>query len=75
MARLPRVSGQEMLQFLRREGFTVVRIRGSHHFLNRGHVDTVIPVHGSRTLKTGTLRTILRDIDLTPAEFEQRLKA
>jgi predicted RNA binding protein YcfA (HicA-like mRNA interferase family) len=36
-------------------------------------VDTVVPVHGNRLLKTGTLRKILRDIDMTPAEFADRL--
>jgi predicted RNA binding protein YcfA (HicA-like mRNA interferase family) len=63
-----------MLRFLEREGFSVLRIRGSHHFLNRGDIDTVVPVHGNRPLKTGTLRKILRDIDMTPAEFADRLK-
>ncbi len=74
MAKLPRASGKEMLRFLEREGFSVLRIRGSHHFLNRGDTDTVVPVHGNRPLKTGTLRKILRDIDMTPAEFTDRLK-
>ena len=63
-----------MLRFLEHEGFSLLRIRGSHHFLNRGDIDTVVPVHGNRPLKTGTLRKILRDIDVTPAEFADRLK-
>ncbi len=74
MAKLPRASGKEMLRFLEREGFSLLRIRGSHHFLNRRGTDTVVPVHGNRPLKTGTLRKILRDIDMTPAEFADRLK-
>jgi len=74
VAKLPRVSGKDMARFLEREGFSVLRIRGSHRFLNRGDTDTVVPVHGNRSLKIGTLRKILRDIDLTPAEFEQRFK-
>jgi predicted RNA binding protein YcfA (HicA-like mRNA interferase family) len=64
-----------MLRFLQREGFSVVRIRGSHHFLNRGGTDTIVPVHGNRSLKTGTLRKILRDIHLTPPEFAERFNA
>ena len=74
MAKLPRVSGRELLRFLEREGFSVLRVRGSHHFLNRGYTDTVVPVHGNRPIKTGTLRKILREIDITPAEFADRLK-
>jgi predicted RNA binding protein YcfA (HicA-like mRNA interferase family) len=60
-----------MVRFLQRQGFAVLRIRGSHHVLNRGDVYTTVPVHGNRSLKIGTLRKILRDIDMTPAEFEQ----
>jgi len=71
MARLPRPSGKEMLRFLQQRGFTIVRIRGSHHFLEgQGH-RTSVPVHGNRPLKIGTLRSILRDIEMSPAEFEQ----
>ena len=32
---------------------------------------TSVPVHGNQTLKIGTLRSILRDIDMAPAEFER----
>lgn len=72
MAKLPRISGKDLLRFLQREGFTVVRVRGSHNVLTRGETDTVVPVHGNRTLAIGTLRKILRDIDMTVDEFEER---
>ncbi len=71
MARLPRPSGKDMVDFLQRQGFTVVRVRGSHHVVQRGDVYTTVPVHGNRSLKTGTLRKILRDIDLSPTDFAQ----
>jgi len=70
---MPRISGREMMQFLQRRGFSVVRIRGSHHVMTSGSVQTSVPVHGNQSLKTGTLRKILRDVDLTPAEFEALL--
>ena len=73
MARLPHLSGKEMIRFLEKQGFTVVRVRGSHHFLERGNQRTSVPVHGNRNLKIGTLRSILRDIGLSPAEFEKLL--
>jgi len=44
MTRLPRVTGQKLLVALRKAGFEVIRIKGSHHFLR--HPDgrsTVIP--------------------------------
>lgn len=58
-----------MVRFLESLGFTMVRIRGSHHVLARGNTHTTIPVHGNQTLRIGTLRGILRDIELSPAEF------
>lgn len=75
MARLPRLTGREMVRFLEREGFEIVRIRGSHHFMQRDELRTSVPVHPGRNLKVGTLRSILRDIEMTPTDFAERLKA
>ena len=71
MAKLLRVSGKEMVDFLRRQGFAVIRVRGSHHYLERGDQRTSVPVHANRPLKIGTLRSILRDVGLTPTEFAE----
>ncbi|MDO8649209.1 MAG: type II toxin-antitoxin system HicA family toxin [Candidatus Peregrinibacteria bacterium] len=59
-----------MVRFLEKQGFRLVRTRGSHHFLERTPYRTSVPVHGNRSLKTGTLRSILRDTNMSPAEFE-----
>jgi predicted RNA binding protein YcfA (HicA-like mRNA interferase family) len=69
--RLPRPTGEEMVRFLERQGFRVIRIRGAHHFLDSGERRTCVPVHGHRTLKIGTLKGILRDIGMSPTEFER----
>jgi len=74
VAKLPRITGREMVRFLEREGFAIVRIRGSHHFMQREELRTSIPVHGKQNMKVGTLRSILRDIQMTPTEFEEKLK-
>jgi predicted RNA binding protein YcfA (HicA-like mRNA interferase family) len=63
-----------MIHFLEREGFSVIRVRGSHHFLQRGVLHTCVPVHGNSVLKIGTLRSILRDIQMSPTEFEQKYR-
>jgi predicted RNA binding protein YcfA (HicA-like mRNA interferase family) len=60
-----------MVRFLERQGFRVIRVRGAHHFMERGDRRTSVPVHGHRTLKIGTLRGILRDIGMSPTEFER----
>ncbi|HEY7248508.1 MAG TPA: type II toxin-antitoxin system HicA family toxin [Xanthobacteraceae bacterium] len=70
--RLPVVNGRQVLRALAKAGFVVDRIVGSHHVLvhPRGPQRTVtVPVHASRDLKQGTLRSIIRQAGLTVAEF------
>ncbi|HEX5432249.1 MAG TPA: type II toxin-antitoxin system HicA family toxin [Bryobacteraceae bacterium] len=57
------------------QGFTVLRIHGSHHVLAKKTLRTTVPVHGNQILRIGTLRGILRDIDLSPSEFTGLWKA
>ena len=70
MTRLPRVTAREIIAALRRAGFGVAKIKGSHHFLR--HPDgrgTVVPVHAGETIGPGLLAAILRDCELTREEF------
>jgi predicted RNA binding protein YcfA (HicA-like mRNA interferase family) len=67
--KLPRPTGGEMVRFLQSQGFTVVRIHGSHHVLQRGTSHTTVPVHRGQNLRMGTLRGILRDVELSPLQF------
>jgi predicted RNA binding protein YcfA (HicA-like mRNA interferase family) len=61
-----------MVRFLESQGFRVVRVRGSHHILVKGDLRTTVPVHGAQSLRMGTLRGILRDIEMGPGEFASR---
>lgn len=66
MSRFPSITGVELIKALSKVGFSVVRIKGSHHRLE--HADgrkTTVPVHGKETLGPGILLKILRDLDLT----------
>lgn len=70
MARHPKLRGRELIAALKPAGFTVARIKGSHHFLK--HSDgraTVIPVHAGETIGPGLYNKILRDVDLTNEEL------
>jgi predicted RNA binding protein YcfA (HicA-like mRNA interferase family) len=69
MGKLPRPTGREMLKFLESQGFSCVRITGSHHIMEKDFLHVSIPVHGSETMKIGTFRSILRAIEMTPEEF------
>ena len=65
MSQFPSVTGSELIKALSKSGFSVVRIKGSHHRIE--HADgrkTTIPVHGKETLGPGILLKILRDIDM-----------
>ncbi|MBI3595566.1 MAG: type II toxin-antitoxin system HicA family toxin [Nitrospirae bacterium] len=74
MTKLPRVTGREVLAALRKAGFTVIRVKGSHHFLqhNDGRY-TVVPVHAGETLGPGILNKILHDCDLSRDSFFELL--
>jgi predicted RNA binding protein YcfA (HicA-like mRNA interferase family) len=74
MPRLPRVSGQKLIAALVKAGFTVSRIRGSHHFVE--HEDgraTVVPVHRGETIVPGLLLKILRDCELNRDDLKRLL--
>jgi len=50
----------------------VVHVRGSHHYLRKEGTSklVVVPVHGSSTVPAGTLKSILRQAELTASEFQ-----
>jgi predicted RNA binding protein YcfA (HicA-like mRNA interferase family) len=60
------LTGKEMARILERHGWTLVRVRGSHHRYERpGNRPITVPVHAGQTLPTGLQRAILRDAGLT----------
>jgi len=67
---LPVVSGSEAVRALGTIGFAQVSQRGSHVKLRNADGRTVIvPLH--RELAPGTLRSILRQADLSVDEFSE----
>ena len=74
MTKLPRIKGHELVAALRRSGFEVIRVKGSHHFLR--HPDgrcTVVPVHRGEIIGPGLMSKILRDCEMTPDELLELL--
>ena len=70
MTRLPRITGKELIGALRRAGFEVVRVKGSHHFLRHGDGRaTVVPVHAGDIIGPGLLASILSDVQITRNEL------
>jgi len=74
MSKLPRLKGRKVISVLRRGGFGVMRVKGSHHFLQ--HPDgrrTVVPVHSGEDIGTGLMAKILRDCEMTRDELRDLL--
>lgn len=74
MTRLPRLTGKDLLAALRKYGFEITRVKGSHHFVR--HTDgrsTVVPVHAGELIGPGLMSKILRDCELTADDIQSVL--
>ena len=50
---------KDLLKLFIKNGWTVVRINGSHHILQKDNMTEVIPIHG-KDVPTGLLNKILK---------------
>jgi len=74
MTNFPGLTGKKLLSVLVAADFELLRVKGSHHFIQ--HTDgrsTVIPVHSNETIGPGLLAKILRDCDLTREQLQKLL--
>ncbi|PSB05327.1 hypothetical protein C7B76_31765 [filamentous cyanobacterium CCP2] len=69
MSKLPVISGVECVRVLEKIGFLVERQRGSHIILVREKPRTTVSVPNHKELDRGTLRAIIRQVDLSVDEF------
>jgi predicted RNA binding protein YcfA (HicA-like mRNA interferase family) len=76
MASDPAVSGKDAVRALKKLGFRLDRVEGSHHMLVKpGHPYTVVvPVHGSLVLPRGTLASIIRIARVGRKQFFAAIK-
>ena len=66
--KLPRdISGAEAIKALERLGFSITRQTGSHVRMARGNRRVTVPMH--RHLLVGTLQSILRQAEVSVADF------
>jgi len=66
MPKLPQLRGRELIRILKKHGFEIIRVRGSHRSMR--HPDgryTVVPVHAGETIGPGLLNKILKDTELS----------
>ena len=70
MPKLSPINAKKLIKLFSKQGFIKVRQSGSHVRLE--HPDgrkTSIPVHSGENVKVGLLRKILRDVSLSPEQF------
>ena len=70
------LSGKDLIRLLKKMGFKILRIKGSHHILL--HEDgrmTTIPVHKNEDISKGLLNKILKeDLKITIEDLKKLLK-
>ncbi|MGB8990527.1 MAG: type II toxin-antitoxin system HicA family toxin [Desulfobaccales bacterium] len=67
MAKIPGLSGEDLVKALKKAGFRFVRQKGSHISLEKGKFKTVVPLHDE--LSRGTLLAILKQCGLSKEEL------
>ena len=75
MPKPPAIRAREVVRVAESLGFIFDRQRGSHavYYRQFDKRRVVIPMHGSKDLKPGTLRGIIGDMGLTVEEFIAKL--
>ena len=71
MAKLPQLSGAEVVRRLKRLGMEEDHQHGSHLFMRNPETGAMsaVPQHGGKSVKKGTLGAILRALGVSYDEF------
>ena len=66
------LSGKELADLVERHGWSLLRIKGSHHMYGKkgSVVQRSIPIHGNKSLKVGLLKHLLKMSGLTEKDIE-----
>ena len=59
---MKQISGKGLTKVLVREGWTLLRVHGSHHVYGKrgSNIRLSVPVHGNKPLKTGLAQHLLK---------------
>ena len=66
------VSGKNFAKVLERKGWVLKRVKGSHHvYAKEGNAARLsVPIHGTKPLKVGLLRHLMRLAGLEPEDID-----
>jgi predicted RNA binding protein YcfA (HicA-like mRNA interferase family) len=72
LVKLPILSGKEVCRILSKHDFFKARQRGSHIIMQKkiDNSTITVPVPNHKEIKSGTLRAIIRQSQLSSKEFE-----
>ena len=75
MPKIPPISPNKLIKTLEKEGFKVIRQKGSHVIMiNNKRNRIVIPVHPGKDIKPGLTRAILREAGINREKFLKLLR-
>ena len=71
MPKIPAVTAQRLIKVLKKKGFYLDHVSGSHHIFYHpsGGLRASVPVHKGKDLGKGITISILKDADVTIEEF------
>lgn len=58
------MSGKELIKLLKKQGWELDRISGSHNIMVKDDKTLSVPVHGNRDLPTGLLHRLMKEGEL-----------
>ena len=65
------VSGKEFARILEHQGWTLLRVQGSHHIYGKTGSDVrlSVPIHGNQAIKIGLLRHLMKMADISESDL------
>jgi len=71
MPRLPIVPPRKLIKVLKKKGFVLHRVKGSHHIFIRtsDRLTVTVPVHPGHDLGRGLTESILKDAKISTEDF------
>ncbi len=76
-SQFPDLNSKQMVKIAEKIGFTFIRQSGSSHAIYMRDSDkkrTTIPIHGKKSLKRKTIKSICNDLGITIDELLELLK-
>ncbi|MEK7543257.1 MAG: type II toxin-antitoxin system HicA family toxin [Patescibacteria group bacterium] len=75
MPKLPVISAKKLIKVLKKKGFQLDRIHGSHYIFVHvsDNKSVAVPVHQGHDLGRGIMIAILKDADISTEEFLKSL--